>query len=379
MSFTEKLDQQALDFFNSVCELPFSRQAMSFLNAYWAEVGDQAEFMFSVAWDKIKYADMHFKGITVMFNYDESNDLDFDASLYFYEQLCKYCDPDGANQEWVNAPYTKSQPEMMTSIVRKKELRDKVDVNFDNRVSFLEYLLYQYREFANPADFCVRSMAQGDEHPEVRAARLALEEVNKRIREYEQEKARLEAEAEKEGVRGLKAVNMLAQLGSSPLAEALNMALIKAEAALRKANKLYGGAGGGGGGASGGGEIVSDSVGSMWWMNRELQEKKRHYGNSAVGKKATRSAGLNADIGKGAALKKTTTTDKSGPNTAGAKVGKNNRGAVFGDIQKGKGLKTAETNDRSAPKTAGASVKKGGGKSNMLAELLAKDEANREQ
>jgi hypothetical protein len=33
----------------------------------------------------------------------------------------------------------------MTSIVRKKELRDKVDVNFDGRVSFIEYLLYQVR------------------------------------------------------------------------------------------------------------------------------------------------------------------------------------------------------------------------------------------
>lgn len=36
-----------------------------------------------------------------------------------------------------------SQPEMMTAITRKKELRDKVDVNFDGKVSFLEFLLYQ--------------------------------------------------------------------------------------------------------------------------------------------------------------------------------------------------------------------------------------------
>ena len=33
----------------------------------------------------------------------------------------------------------------------KKELRDKVDVNLDVKVSFLEYLLYQYREVANSA------------------------------------------------------------------------------------------------------------------------------------------------------------------------------------------------------------------------------------
>lgn len=39
-----------------------------------------------------------------------------------------------------------------------QELRDEVDVNFDGRISFLEYLLYQYKDVANPADFCHRSM-----------------------------------------------------------------------------------------------------------------------------------------------------------------------------------------------------------------------------
>jgi hypothetical protein len=47
---------------------------------------------------------------------------------------------------------------MLTAIVRKQELREKVDVNFDGRISFLEYLLYQYRQFCNPGDFCERSM-----------------------------------------------------------------------------------------------------------------------------------------------------------------------------------------------------------------------------
>jgi hypothetical protein len=79
---------------------------------------------------------------------------------------------------------------MMTAIVRKQELRDKVDVNFDGRVSLLEYLLYQYKDYANPADFCVRSMAGPDEHPEIRKARLALEEVNKAVKAYEAEKVR---------------------------------------------------------------------------------------------------------------------------------------------------------------------------------------------
>merc|ERR1712232_1440085 len=91
-----------------------------------------------------------------------------------------------------------------------------------------------------PADFCERSMGGGEEHPEIRKARLALEEVNKRIRAYEAEKARLEAES-KLPVKGLKAKNELAQLDSSPLWEQLNAALITAEAAVRIATKKFGG------------------------------------------------------------------------------------------------------------------------------------------
>merc|ERR1712137_255768 len=138
--------------------------------------------------------------------------------------------------------YKISQPEMMTAIVRKRELREKVDVNFDGRVSLLEYLLYQYRDFANPSDFTTRSMKAPDEHPEIKKARLALEDVNKKIRAYEAELARLTELAEKPGVKGLGAKNMLAQIESSPLKEDLNRALITAEAAVRIASKKFGGA-----------------------------------------------------------------------------------------------------------------------------------------
>jgi len=216
---------------------------------------------------------MHSKGISLMHLYDEGVDLDFDMGLYFYEQLCKYVE-EPKNSAWVTG-YPLSQPVMQTAIVRKKELRDKVDVNFDGRVSFLEYLLYQYNSVANPADFCTRSMAQGDEPPEVKAARLALEAVNEKIREYEKEKSRLETESEKPGVKGLTAKNLLAQLGASPLAEALNTALIKAEAALRKAQKLYGAGSGGSGGSSS--SSSGSSSGAMWWMQRDLDEKKKYY------------------------------------------------------------------------------------------------------
>jgi len=268
-SFTEKLDGEALRYFTEVASRPFNQQAVAFLNAYWPEAKDEAEFIYSVAWDTVKYADMHSKGISLIYKYDEGHDVDFDIGLYFYEQLCKFCE-DPKNKNWRDQ-YARSIPQMMTAIKRKQELRDEVDVNFDGRISFLEYLLYQYKDVANPADFCSRSMGH-DEHPEIRKARLALEEVNKRIRAYEEEKARLTAESQGEGVRALGAKNMLAQIDAGPLKSELNKALITAEAAVRIASKKYGGQSGEGGGAS--------SDGAIWWMNRDLQEKQNRYGPS---------------------------------------------------------------------------------------------------
>jgi len=274
-SFTEKLDAEALAYFNEVAQKPFAQQAVAFLNAYWPEVHTQAEFIFNVAWETIKYADMHSKGISLIYQYDEGNDLDFNIGLYFYEKLCQFLEQP-ANKQWAGPEFQISQPEMMTAIKRKQELREKVDVNFDGRVSMLEYLLHQYMAFANPADFCTRSMGH-DEHPEIRKARLALEEVNKRIRAYEAEKARLEAESLLPGVKGLTAKNLLAQLDSSPLKEELNAALITAEAAVRIATRKFGG-GGGGGGGGGAGSGITPTEGSIWWMNRDLEEKQKRYG-----------------------------------------------------------------------------------------------------
>ena len=274
---SEKLSPEALAHFNKVCASPFSAQAVAFLNAYWREVNDQAEFIFTVAWEVIKYADMHSKGISLIFQYEEGNELDFDIGLYFYEQLCKFVEQP-KNAKWAGPEFARSQPFMLTAIKRKQELREKVDVNFDGKVGFLEYLLYQYRDVANPADFCERSMGNDDEHPEIRKARLALEEVNKRIRAYEAEKARLEAESQQPGVKGLKAKNELAQLDSSPLWEQLNAALITAEAAVRIATRKFGG--GGGGGSSGEGGKFAPTDGALWWMNRDLEEKKKRYGKA---------------------------------------------------------------------------------------------------
>jgi hypothetical protein len=48
-SFTEKLDAEALKYFSEVAKRPFSQQAVAFLNAYWHETKNEAEFIYSYA------------------------------------------------------------------------------------------------------------------------------------------------------------------------------------------------------------------------------------------------------------------------------------------------------------------------------------------
>jgi len=270
MSLVEKLDPESLKAFNVASKKKFSEQACFFLNAYWDEFGDQAEEIYSVAWDVIKKVDMDNKGIKYIHLYEEGNELDFDMSLHYFERLLKFLHQ---NEDKWSKPYPKSVPKDMTAIVRKQELRDRVDVNFDGKMSFLEYLLYQYD--ASPKTLMERSMGSGDLPEEVLAAMRALEEVNRRVKAYETEKRRLEDDAQGEGIKALKAKNELAQLLHSPLWDAINKALITAEAAVRIASKKYGVTATGNAGSG-----VVRTNGTMWWLNRELQTKKALYGKA---------------------------------------------------------------------------------------------------
>lgn len=273
-SFKQQLGKEELKFFNKVAEENFKGQAIAFLNAYWQEVKSQAPFIFNVSWELFKKTEMNFQGVEYVHLYNEGKNLDFDAGLYFFEQVNKYFD--AGNNPYTGSEFDASKPVMMTSIARKKELRNKVDVNFDGRVSFLEYLLYQYQEFANPADFCTRSMNMGDEPEEVRLARMELEKVNEQIRKYEAKKLALEKAAQKKGVKGLGAKNELAQLDSSPLAEDLNKLLISAEAKVRIVSKKYKIRATTN--TPGGSSKIVQTNGSVYWLESDMAAKKKKYG-----------------------------------------------------------------------------------------------------
>jgi hypothetical protein len=251
-----KIDSKTLAEFSSVGKKPFSYQAQFFLNAFWTEFSTDADVIYSVLWEHMKGAEMRTQGIQYLHQYVEGCDLDFDMSLYVFEQLGKFFE-DGKNRsQW--GEYKHAIPQEMTAIKRKGELRDRVDVNFDGRMCFLELLLYQYGQTV--PELMRRPQGTNDA---VAKAQQALEEVNKQILAYETEKARLEKDSKGTGTKALTAKNQLAQLDASPLCEQLRASLIKAEAAVRKAQRS---------GGSG------NPQGTLWWLGKEVDEKKKKYG-----------------------------------------------------------------------------------------------------
>jgi len=271
--FVQQLDKEELAFFNSVVAEPFAQQGIAFLNAYWPEIGDQADYIFNVAYETFRETDMHYKGVEYIHLYKEGIRLEFNAALKMYESLCKKWNDEKSNVYNGDEAFDKSKPVMMTSLKRKKELREKVDVNFDNHVSFMEYLLYQYK--VPPSQLVKKLMSAGDEPQEVIDARQALAEVADAIKALEKKKAKLEKVAAGSGVKALAAKNQLAQMDSSPEQETLNKMLITAEAKVRAVLKKYGGKTVD---SSKGSYNIDSAKGARFWLKADLDQKKSKYG-----------------------------------------------------------------------------------------------------
>lgn len=283
-SFKQQLGSEELAAFNAVAKTPFAEQAQAFLNAYWHECKGQADFIYNVAWPCFRASDMQFKGTEYIHKYKEGLSLDFDAGIHFFEQMCKdkTQTQDSKTQKkypkkyWLDSEYKASWPTMKTSIVRKKEFKKKVDVNFDNHISFLEYLLYQYEDLGcKPQDFCEKIMSFGDEPVEVTKARIELNKLLEIIAKYEAKKAKLQKQAESKGssVKRNKAINMLAQIESSPLKLELNAQLITAQAKVRIALRTYGMKST----TPGGTKTAASTFGSAFWLKSGLDEANRKY------------------------------------------------------------------------------------------------------
>jgi len=212
----------SLDEFNKVQARGYGNQAIFFLNAFWAEMGKDAEQVF--LWC-MKFKELDKAGG------NDGNSLD----------------------EFWSHKFLETCGEPMT-VLKMREVLREIDINNDKRMSILEYLTFFYKQTIKE----LLSRPQ-DTNEELIRAQDALAVVQAEIDKIEQNKARLEALAEGSGVKANAAKNELQQLLIADNTD-LNRSLITAEAAVRRAQKMP----------------SKNGQGAVWWVNRELEEAKKY-------------------------------------------------------------------------------------------------------
>jgi len=284
-------DKQKAEF-DKVCNLRHQDQAKFFLNAFWVECGKEAETIYT-QWQKFIELDKHQynalpegKKAEV---WGEGNALDEFWSHKLLETLGK-----------------------TLSVVQFRQEFAKIDANFDKKMGFVEYLLWEHQKSVK--DLLLRPQGSGEGAAEIAKAQTLLDDVSKSFADAEkrhQELAAAEAELKAElgklkeqedcynakteelkaksegsGVAAMRAKNELAQhQAEDPLP--LRKAKLSTEAATKKSEKARGVAekaveecskkvaeaeaflaaliarGGG------------PALGTIFWMDRELKEKKK--------------------------------------------------------------------------------------------------------
>jgi len=216
--------QEAYDtnYFKDVVSRKYSAQAVFWLNAYWLEHGKDAEKVWG-------YVQLFIK-------LDTAKGKDG-------------CDVD----EFWSHKFLESLGDTLT-VVAMREVFREIDLDFNKRMSLIEYLVFKYKVSVKE----LLARPQGTNEDLVKAQQ-ALEKVQEEIAKIEKKKAELEEKAKAPGVKGMQGKNELQQLLTADPTE-LNRAVLTAEAAVRKAQKLGGVA----------------AQGALWWVERELEEAKKY-------------------------------------------------------------------------------------------------------
>mmetsp|Transcript_361 Transcript_361/g.714 ORF Transcript_361/g.714 Transcript_361/m.714 type:complete len:227 (-) Transcript_361:70-750(-) len=216
------LNPDELTLFRDVVTRPYDQQAKFFLNAFWAEHSAEAE----TVWDYV------LRFVALDPRAKEGSELDEFNSHRFLEGL----------------------GDALRVIEMRESLRSQ-GFDFKKRqMALIEYLLFRY----NRGIKLLLSRPQGT-NEELAKAQKALDAVTAEIDRIEALKNELERKSQGSGVLAMKAKNELNQLLNGDQTE-LNRAVLTAEAAVRRAQKLGG----------------SAAQGHLWWIDRELTEKKKY-------------------------------------------------------------------------------------------------------
>ncbi len=260
---------EALIKFTAIGHLQYKHQAMFYLNAYWREFGEKNK-------EKI------WEYTHEMAKLDPKK-----------EQGCEL-------DELTAHKFLENVKEAMTAIELREELR-KIDLNNDHHMSLLEYLVHRFGGdvltlVTRPQENSLKvkeidievTIQEFRRHIEeanrdLPKAQAALEQVRLEIAKIEATKRDLEEKSKLEGVKGKTNLQLL----NAFLAEkhhALDESLIHAEAAVRivkhtaeaQAKKLTEFISNSQNLSAGGVELSVHNQGSVWWVERELEEVKKY-------------------------------------------------------------------------------------------------------
>jgi len=235
--FVSELTKDQQELFGEVIKRDLKGQAVFFLNAFWPELGEEKA---EKVWEfvlKFRDLDKQFynalpEGKKTERGEAEGKDLD---EFWSHKALESFGKP--------------------MSVVDFRAVFKKIDLNFDKKVSMVEFCLYWF-------DFTVKVLLERPQgsNEELDKAQKALDAANAEIQRIEKEKSRLEKLSEGSGVKANSAKAELASLLSAPTTE-LNKQLLTAEAAVRKARKNPSG---------------PVPMGQSWWIEREVTELKKY-------------------------------------------------------------------------------------------------------
>jgi len=221
-TFDNKEAKSLKEFTETGRTLTYHKQAIFFLNAMWKEHKDNAEEIWNI---------VHTMYELDLKNGEEGYSLDEFQSARLLEKFGK----------------------PMTVLERRACLKE-IDVDTDNRMSFLEYAVWQYKVGIDE----MMSRPQGT-NVELEKAEEAVQKVQEEIKSIESKKKKLQEKAKGTGVKAKSAQNELEQLLSKDQTE-LNRRILTAEAALRRAQKS--------------GNLAAPGKG--WWLSREVEEAKKY-------------------------------------------------------------------------------------------------------
>jgi len=286
------MEDRAKADFEKVCCSKYQDQAKFFLNAFWVEISKNTEDVY-VAWQKF---------------------LDLDKQQWSALPEAKRSETwteGNALDEFWSHKFLETVGKTMSVVEFRKEFQ-KIDANVDKKMGMVEYLLWEHKQTVK--ELINRPQGSGDGGEIIKAQRL-LDEVSAAFADAEKRKKELadaEADLKKElaalkeqedsynaktkdlttksegsGVSAMRAKNELAQhLAEDPLP--LRKAKLSTEAATKKAERAR----------LKQEEAVAEcakrladaeaflqslmaqgngpALGTLWWIDRELKEKKKY-------------------------------------------------------------------------------------------------------